>query len=146
MKKRPVAIMALPAIMMLMPSTLFDAIGSTYAQAQPVSTSVVGWIEKIKRQDNGELLIIGWGLDIHGNGAPVWVVSIYDGQVIFAGTTSGARADITRTYPDAITDNVVIKGLGIAIDCRAGQKVITLAVSARHQVAIIGRSDIEGCP
>jgi hypothetical protein len=146
MKKRLVATMALPTIMVLMPSTLFDANGSRWAQAQTVSTSVVGFIDKIKRQDDGQLLIIGWGLDIHGNGAPVWLVSIYDGQIIFTGTTSGARADITKAYPGAITDNVVIKGLGIPIDCRPGQKIITLAVSARHQVAIIGRSDIEGCP
>src|SRR5690242_12280946 len=98
--KKIVATMTLPIIMMI------DVNGLRLAQAQPVSTSVVGFIDKITRQDDGQLLITGWGLDIHGNGVPVWMVSIYNGEIIFTGTTSGGRADIKKAHPEAITDNV----------------------------------------
>ena len=61
-------------------------------------------------------------------------------------TTSGRRNDIAKAYPQAITDNVAISGASIQVACHSGQKVISLAITTRHQVAIIGRSDIEGCP
>jgi hypothetical protein len=127
---------------------LFDASGARWAQAQvaTVSPSVAGGVDKIKRGDDGRLLITGWGPDIHGNGVSVWVVSIYDGQVVFTGSTFGVRGDVAKAYPQAIADNVVISGTSIPVDCRANQKVITLAITTRHQFAIIGRSDIEGCP
>jgi hypothetical protein len=115
-------------------------------EVQTEPTSVVGFVDKIKRQDDGRLLIIGWALDIHGNGAPVWVVAIYDGQIIFTGSTSGARSDVAKLYPQPISDNVAFSGLSVPIDCRAGQKVITLAVSPRHQFAILEPIAIDGCP
>ena len=116
------------------------------SEAQTEATSVVGFVDNIKRQDDGRLLIIGWALDIHGNGAPVSVLSIYEGKIIFTGSTSGARSDIAKLYPQAITDNVAFSGLSLPIVCRAGQKVLSLAVSLRHQFAIMGASAIEGCP
>ena len=125
---------------------LFDASGASWAQDQIVSLSVVGNIDAVKRQSDGRLFVTGWSLDIHGDGASVWVVSIYDGQVVFTGTTSGRRNDIAKAYPQAITDNVAISGASIQVACHSGQKVISLAITTRHQVAIIGRSDIEGCP
>ena len=122
------------------------ASGASWAQDQTVSPSVVGNIDAIKRQSDGRLFVTGWSLDIHGNGASVWVVSIYDGQVVFTGTTSGRRNDIATAYPQAITDNVAISGASIQVACHSGQKVISLAITTRHQVAINGRSNIEGCP
>lgn len=118
----------------------------TWAQASTESKSIEGHVDKIKRQEDGRLLITGWSLDVHGKGAPVWIVSIYNEQIVFIGATSGTRDDIAKAYPQSITDNVVISGAGLPVDCRAGQKVITLAISMRHQFAIIGRSNIEECP
>jgi hypothetical protein len=118
----------------------------TWAQAPTESKSIEGHVDKIKRQEDGKLLVMGWSLDVDGKGAPLWIVSIYNEQIVFVGATSGTREDIAKAYPQSITDNVVISGAGPPVDCRAGQKVITLAVSMRHQFAIIGRTDIEGCP
>jgi hypothetical protein len=118
----------------------------TWAQAPTESKSIEGHVDKIKRQEDGTLLITGWSLDVHGKGAPLWIVSIYNEQIVFIGATSGTRDDIAKVYPQSIADNVVISGAGPPVDCRAGQKVITLAISVRHQFAIIGRTDIEGCP
>jgi hypothetical protein len=117
----------------------------TWAQAPTESRSIEGHVDKIKRQEDGKLLVTGWGLDVDGKGAPVWIVSIYNEQIVFVGATSGTREDIAKAYPQSVADNVVISGAGPPVDCRTGQKVITLAVSMRHQFGIIGRSDIEGC-
>jgi hypothetical protein len=88
-----------------------------------------------------------WSLEVHGKGAALWIVSIYNERiVVFIGATSGTRDDIAKAYPQSIADNVVISGAGLPVDCRAGQKMITLAICMRHQFAIIGRSNIEGCP
>jgi hypothetical protein len=138
---RSLSIALLPILRVLLHAT-----GTSWAQEQTVSSSVVGNIEAIKRQGDGRLVVTGWSLDVRGNGDSVWVLSIYDGQVVFTGSTSGGRADISKAYPQAITDNTAISGTGIRVDCRASQKVISLAITTRHQVAIIGRNDIEGCP
>ena len=100
------------------------------AEAQTTeSNSIVGSIDNIKRQSDRRLIVTGWSLDIHGNGEPVWIISIYNQQIVFAGSTSGGRADIAKVYPQSIADNVVISGNGPPIDCQTGQKVVTLAIS-----------------
>jgi hypothetical protein len=134
------------AVAISMVASVAGVTAQTRAQAPTESKSIEGHVDKIKRQEDGRLLITGWSLDVHGKGAPVWIVSIYNEQIVFIGATSGSRDDIAKAYPQSIADNVVISGTGPPVDCHAGQKVITLAVSMRHQFAIIGRSNIEGCP
>jgi hypothetical protein len=142
----PPPVLALSCGLMVLLSITAPRWAEAQGVEQTVSTSIVGNIDKVKRQEDGRVVIVGWSLDIHGNGAPVSVVSIYDEQIVFTGTTSGARGDISKAYAQSIADNVGISGVGLPVNCRAGQKVITLAVTARHQIAVIGRSPIEGCP
>jgi hypothetical protein len=142
----PGAAMRSAAVAISMVAGVAGVTAHTWAQAPTESKSIEGHVDKIKRQEDGKLLITGWSLDVHGKGAPVWIVSIYNEQIVFIGATSGTRDDIAKAYPQSITDNVLISGTGLHVDCRAGQKVITLAVTMRRQFAIIGRTNIEGCP
>jgi hypothetical protein len=125
---------------------LLGGASAAWAEYKGESKSIIGNIEQVTRQNDGRLLIRGWSLDLNGQGAPIIVISVYGENIIFIETASGRRDDITKAYPLATTDNVVISGTSIPVVCQTNQKVITLAANSSREFAIVGRNHIEGCP
>jgi len=127
-------------------SLLFGVISAAWAEYKGESNSIIGNIEQVSLQKDGRLLIRGWSLDLNSQGGPVVVISVYHENIVFIGTASGHRDDITRAYPLAKTENVVISGTSSPVACQVNQKVITLAANSSREFAIIGRNNIDACP
>jgi hypothetical protein len=132
--------------LLLSPIILVSAITAASAEYKGESKSIIGNIEQVSMQNDGRLLIKGWGLDLNGQGAPVVVISVYDESIVFMETASGSRDDITKAYPLSTTENVGISGTSIPVACRGKQKLITLAANSSREFAIIGRNHIDACP
>jgi hypothetical protein len=127
-------------------SLLLGAVSVAWAEYKGESQSIIGNIEQVTRQNDGRLLIKGWSLDLNGQGAPVVVISVYGENIVFIATALGSRDDITKAYPLATTENVVISGTSIPVVCQMNQKVITLAANSSREFAIVGRNHIDACP
>ncbi len=120
---------------------LAEGVSPALAEVQPV-----GNLEQATRDPAGFVRFAGWALDTEGSGNPVKVVAVYGGALVFAASTSGPREDITQVHAALNPTNVVFGGTsGEPIACRAGDKVVALAISAAGEYGVIGQIPIEGC-
>jgi hypothetical protein len=90
---------------------------------------VKGEIEEIKRLDSDGVTIKGWATDTTASGSALTIVAFAGGRHVLTTATKGTRAALAKMLgvADASQTDMSFQG---EFACRAGEKVIVIAVTA----------------
>jgi hypothetical protein len=90
---------------------------------------VKGEIEEIRRLDNDRVTIKGWATDKTGSGAALTIVAFASGRHVLTTATKGTGAGLAKMLGLAEASQTEMSFQG-EFACRAGEKVIVIAVTA----------------
>jgi hypothetical protein len=101
------------------------------------SSETRGAIDKIRRQDDGQVLVTGWVTDAASQGSPLTVMAFAGGKNALTTTTRGARPDMARALAlsDAAAANMSFEGV---VSCDKGAKLIVIAVTPKNMYSHFG--------
>jgi hypothetical protein len=90
---------------------------------------VKGEIEEIRRLDSDRVTIKGWATDKTASGAALTIVAFAGGRHVLTTATKGTRAGLAKMLGLAEASQTEMSFQG-EFACRAGEKVIVIAVTA----------------
>jgi hypothetical protein len=110
--------------------------------------TIVGYVDKVRRDPDGRLTLTGWAVD-KLQGKPVTILALLDSTFEPVAVTHGPRPDVTKALHMSAekTKNVVFSGrIQRAVDCDMADSVLVVAVNQHKQMATIADEvSVLGC-
>ena len=103
---------------------------------------VRGNIDAINRLPDGQVRIVGWAVNLSGDGTPLTLIAFTGGRGTLLGKTDGPREDVTKALglSAKAAKNVQIAGL---VQCERGEVVVVVAIDKDSVYAPI---KFDACP
>jgi len=88
---------------------------------------VRGNIDAINRLPDGQVRIVGWAVNLSGDGTPLTLIAFTGGRGTLLGKTDGPREDVTKALglSAKAAKNVQIAGL---VQCERGEVIVVVAI------------------
>jgi hypothetical protein len=101
------------------------------------SPAIKGGIDKMKRQDDGRVLVKGWVADIAAKETPLTLMAFSGGRNVLTMTTGGARHDLSHALglADAAATNPMFQTI---VPCERGHRLMVIAVAPDNSYAQVG--------
>jgi hypothetical protein len=133
-QKLPPGVAILSNLMVSDAATLTTAIQMAELRG---SADIRGAIDKIKRQDDGRVLIKGWVVDVAAKGTPLTVMAFAGGRNVLTMTTGGARHDLGHALglAEAAATNPLFQSV---VSCDHGRRLIVIAVTPSNTYGQLG--------
>jgi protein-S-isoprenylcysteine O-methyltransferase Ste14 len=102
------------------------------------SSSIRGFVEEIRRRDDGRVNFRGWAAEIGGDGSPLTILAFIDGAKVFEAKTKGELPNVTQVLnlSAAAARNVTFED---TLACRRGKRLIIVATTVGNGYALFDR-------